>query len=71
VGWSNGLVVSFYDETIKLVQHLDECLNHSGDCIEKYTYAESSGHSKIIWMSKVFFCLQQNGTNFKNGPSYV
>jgi hypothetical protein len=34
--WLNGLVADFYDErTVKLVQHLDKCLNHDGDYVEK------------------------------------
>jgi histone-lysine N-methyltransferase SETMAR len=30
----NGLAADFYDVGInKLVQHLDKCLNHNGDCV--------------------------------------
>jgi histone-lysine N-methyltransferase SETMAR len=34
--WLNGLAADFHDEgIIKLVQHLDKCLNRSGDYVEK------------------------------------
>jgi hypothetical protein len=34
--WLNELVANFYDvEVVKLVQHLEKCLNRNGDYVEK------------------------------------
>jgi hypothetical protein len=67
--WLNGLAANFYEKgIIKLVKHLDKCLNHNGDYIEKWTSVVPSSDTNIIWMNKVFFCLQQNRPYFKNDP---
>jgi hypothetical protein len=65
--WLNGLAANCYGEwIIKLVQHINKCLNLQWALCRKLTFVVFSCDIKIIWKNKVFFCLQQNGSYLKN-----
>jgi hypothetical protein len=61
--WLNVLAADFSDEgTVKLVQHLDKCLNRNGNYVEKYTYIVSSVYNKTALTLKMSYVHKPSTT---------